>query len=153
MLIPAIIAQRIRVRYPIQAGKSAERWKWLGVVSVMLIALLCGYRFTPCDLLVVIQDGDEKLWLMMTQGGVLLVVFILIKIFSYICKGAFILNNNESIDVYVTHATPNIFLWISLVSGTMTNGYVGFWGCSLLLRRDVSGRMSFRANLLPLVSG
>ncbi len=127
MLIPSILAQYIRVRYPIQAGRTAERWKWLGVVSVMLIALICGYRFTPGDLLVILQDGDDQLRLMMTQGGVLLVVFVIIKIISHVSKGLFTLADNEDVDVYVTHATPNIFLWISLVSGTLANGYVGFW--------------------------
>ncbi|MCP3933504.1 MAG: hypothetical protein GY705_30920 [Bacteroidetes bacterium] len=128
MLIPSIFAQSIRVRFPIQAGKIAERWKWLGVVSVMVIALICGYRFTPSDLIEIMQSGDDRLRLMMTQGGFLLVVFIFLKTFSHIVKGFYSLNANEEVDVYVTHATPNIFLWISLISGVMPSGYIGFWG-------------------------
>lgn len=127
VFLPTFLAQIIRAQYPIQAGKTADRWKWLGVICVMFIAFLCGYRFTPQNLLAIMEFGGQERDMLFADGVIIMMIFTIIKGFSHLSKWFSECTDPEKVDIYVTHSTPNIFLWISLLSLAAPGNYAVFW--------------------------
>ena len=129
MLVPAYIAQSIRIRKPVESGKFTEHWKWLGVFSIILFSFFSTYRFTPTNLFALLlpESGDSTLFL--TQGLTVFSVFMLIKAFAYSASKSTNKKAPYATDIYITHSTPNIFLWITCISLQADVLYIAFWAC------------------------
>ena len=129
MFVPACIAQSIRIKKPIAIGKFAEHWKWLGILSVILLSFLSTYHFTPADFIELWSGNPTNSSLFFKQGLMVFFMLLLIKLFSYYVSRYSSKNDANATDIYITHATPNIFLWISCISFQADTGYIAFWAC------------------------
>ncbi|MEA3514977.1 MAG: histidine phosphatase family protein [Nanoarchaeota archaeon] len=129
MIMPTGIAQLIRIRKPIESAKFAEHWKWLGVLATISLSFISTYHFTPADILSLCLGGLENSTLFFTQGIIVFLIILLIKVFAYIVSKINKKDASETTDIYISHSTPNIFLWISCISFKADIGYIAFWSC------------------------
>ena len=130
MIVPGFLAQGARALDPIKAGKFAERYKWTSVLAVVLLATLCTYVYTPANLLELLNGISDESGSFFSQGFELSMVYLVMKLFAMYCpkKG---IGWKVRTDLYLAHGTPNIFLWISIVSALGTASFAPFWGIVL----------------------
>ena len=127
MIVPTCIAQSIRIRKPVESSKFAEHWKWLGILSIILVSFISTYRFTPANIFDLILGNLENSTLFLTQGITVCSMLLLIKIFAYSASKFSKKDAPQTTDIYITHSTPNIFLWINCISFQADIVYIGFW--------------------------
>ncbi len=127
MVVPTCIAQSARIRKPVESSKFAEHWKWLGILSIILVSFLSTYRFTQADIFDLILGSLEGSSLFFTQGIMVCSMLLLIKIFAYSASKFSKKDAQYTTDIYITHSTPNIFLWINCISFQADIVYIGFW--------------------------
>ena len=129
MFVPALMAQYIRMKKPIESGNFVEHWKWLGVFSIILLSFFSTCHFTPTNLFELLLLKREDSTLFFTQGLMVFGVFMLIKAFAYSVSKFANEKTPYATDIYITHSTPNIFLWITCVSLQTNILYIAFWAC------------------------
>ncbi len=54
-------------------------------------------------------------------------MLLLIKFFAYSASKFSKKDAPHTTDIYITHSTPNIFLWINCISFQADIVYIGFW--------------------------
>jgi 2,3-bisphosphoglycerate-dependent phosphoglycerate mutase len=135
--IPALIAQVWRTKSPIHAHHHHHKWKFLGIVAVMLTSYIIGFQFTPVTLIsdIFLSIESTRTIACFQQLILALMTFILIRVLaamtSFIAKQW--LTAAEAQDIYILLINPNFLLWIALFGGvgTMTNSisleYGIFW--------------------------
>jgi 2,3-bisphosphoglycerate-dependent phosphoglycerate mutase len=132
IVVPSLIAQIYRQRAPISAGKSAERWKFLGVIATTLLAAVSTYYFTQPNIFEYIllkAQGHGDFYL---SGLYALAAFFVIKTFSYLAtRKEKDRNNSYFVDSYITSSFPNIFLWLGIVTIFTQDLDLGFWACTI----------------------
>ena len=128
MLLPGLLAQAFRKKEPIQAGKMAERWKWTGVLSIAAMATACMYVYTPLNLGALLSGNSADSGAFFSQGFEIVILYLSLKCFALFNQDK-TASWNVKTDIYLSHSTPNIFLWISLISIIGTSVFAPFWGC------------------------
>ena len=129
MILPAFLAQQIRMRKPIETGKFVEHWRWLGVLAVVVLAFVGTYYFTQADMIDLFLNRSKESLIFIEQGIEVFIAFAFVKIFALIASRLDRKDRPYITDLYVTHSTPNIFLWISLIALQPNMMFIGFWGC------------------------
>lgn len=126
-VLPTAAAQGWRLARPIAAGSFALHWRWLGTVGLYGMAAVTMYRFTPDSLPALIggDGGAAFLWQGAGVTGALLGLRGLGLLAARSAPAA------QAVDIYISHATPAVFLWMVFVSAQPATLPLGFWGALL----------------------
>lgn len=121
--IPAIVSQICRKNSPIESKRYSKEWKFIGVWSVIFMALLTGYQFTPETIFqdIFFSATIEGSIACLRQLGIAIGVFVLMRLITvFLTYIAFAKKQSpEKIDGYVLLVSPNFYLWASLVSSVL----------------------------------
>lgn len=105
---PTITAQRLRKRNPIKAGHLTTNWSWLGAAALVPVAALSGYRLVPVPAL-----GS----ILKPISFVELLCVALVLLAPRLLAGLL----EKRRHLYVTHGTPNLFLWLAMAAPLVAN--------------------------------
>jgi hypothetical protein len=104
-LVPAMAAQLQRKRNPIRTGALATNWGWIGGASLIPLAFITGYGFTPTSITgSLLKDAVFSL-------GLFSVIYLLGGLAARFSAGG----PSVKRDVFITHSVPNLFFWASLL--------------------------------------
>lgn len=164
LAIPALLAQVWRRRSPVTSNHHSNEFKFIGVLSVMLINGSVGYQLTPPTLLEdLFQSMPNAATIHSDQQLVLaLVVFLGMRLTAWltlmIVRRLPGFARAESQDIWILLTQPNLVLWLSTVmaASTATPGsatsYVLFWAatgyCCLPLLDQMGLIRQFSTHLL-----
>jgi broad specificity phosphatase PhoE len=137
-LVPALAAQIQRRMNPIQTGALATNWGWVGGASLIPLAVLTGYGFTPAGFSI----GQLAL---RTDALFAFVLFAAIYVLGWIAARISTGSTSLKRDVFITHTVPNLFFWASLLPSMERNGAIPlfsalFFFLSILLQEKVHVR-------------
>lgn len=137
LALPGAAAQFWRSKSPVDSNRHSKEWKFIGVLSVVLIAFVTGLQFTPPTIIsdIFFSTDTNRSLACLQQLALATLVFILMRVFatltSVFSKGK--LSNAESQDAYILLVNPNFFLWAALFSGVsvaanlVALNYAIFW--------------------------
>jgi broad specificity phosphatase PhoE len=114
-LVPTLVSQGLRRRDPITAGKLSSNWNWLGSVALVPLAAFAAFTFTPVDLLTRLATPGTALPLL-TSVGLAVAGALLFRALPWLLLRLRPMPGGIAVDVYITQATPNVFLWIATLA-------------------------------------
>lgn len=121
LVLPGVIAQLWRTKSPVESNHHSKNWKFIGIFAGAIMAFSAGLQFTPAHLIsdVFLGADPESSLACLQQMGIALTSLLLMRGLAALAillprKWA---NKAEAQDAYLLLATPNFFLWASLLSG------------------------------------
>ncbi|MDT7788813.1 MAG: ribonuclease / adenosylcobalamin/alpha-ribazole phosphatase, partial [Pseudonocardiales bacterium] len=99
--LPTLVAQRLRHRDPITAGRLTTNWNWLGSAALIPLAGLTGYALTPSTSL-----PSELIPFGLAEVALVVAAFALPRVLVGVLE--------TRRHLYVTQGTPNVFLWLTV---------------------------------------
>ena len=121
LVVPGVIAQLWRTKSPVESNHHSKNWKFIGIFAGAIMAFSAGLQFTPAHLIsdIFLGANPESSLACLQQLGIALMSLLLMRGLAALAillpkKWA---NKAEAQDAYLLLATPNFFLWASLLSG------------------------------------
>ncbi len=161
LALPALVAQWYRFGQPIKAGALGTNWGWIGGASLLPLAFLATYYFTPVALVERVTTpagamllGGTLLLMAGAFGGLLLTAW-LVKV-----RGVEDENGRAR---HLAATTPNVFLWSAMLSPQVAldpsagSGMLVMWAMllffgGLVIREQWLVRCVRKHIALPLIS-
>ena len=100
--VPTLVAQRLRHRDPITAGRLTTNWNWLGSAALVPLAGLTGYALTPATL------SSDLIPFGLAEVAMVVIAFALPRVLVGVVEARR--------HLYVTQGTPNVFLWLTIAA-------------------------------------
>jgi hypothetical protein len=100
--LPTLVAQRLRHRDPITAGRLTTNWNWLGSAALVPLAGLTGYALTPAAL------PSDLIPFGLAEVATVVIAFALPRMLIGVVEARR--------HLYVTQGTPNVFLWLTVAA-------------------------------------
>jgi bisphosphoglycerate-dependent phosphoglycerate mutase len=137
LAIPATLAQIWRAKSPVDSNHHSKNWKFIGVLTVAVMALATGFQFTPATFIsdIFFPTDTNRALACLQQLGFAILVFALMRglaVLTLVFSQHWI-NKAEAQDAYILLVNPNFFLWAALFSGVSTTSnvdalkYTAFW--------------------------
>lgn len=95
---PTLVAQTLRARNPILAGKLTTNWNWLGSAALVPLAGITGYTLTSASALSAVRSP-----FLLVELIAVAVMFAVPRLLVGVL--------DARRHLYITQGTPNIFLW------------------------------------------
>jgi broad specificity phosphatase PhoE len=116
MALPAALAQLLRRRDPIRAGRLSTNWNWVGGLALVPLAGVATFALTPSAGLAGLGSAVG------VEHVVACVVIVAVALAALRVGNALFLRRQNlpaavGRDVFITQSTPNVFLWFALAGG------------------------------------
>ncbi|MGW4214454.1 histidine phosphatase family protein [Lentzea sp. NPDC004789] len=101
--VPTLVAQRLRRRDPITAGRLTTNWNWLGSAALVPLAGITGYALTPAT-----ELPSALMPFGMVEAALVVAAFAVPRLLVGVLE--------SRRHLYVTQGTPNVFLWLTVAA-------------------------------------
>ncbi len=126
LALPGTAAQWWRSQSPVDSNRYSKEWKFIGVLSVGLMALVTGFQFAPVTLIsdIAVPVDTTKSFYCLQQLGFGILTFVLMRGLAALTakfSEPYLVNKAEAQDIYILLVNPNFFLWAALFTGASAN--------------------------------
>ncbi len=114
VIVPAVLAQAMRRRDPIEAGALSTNYGWVGGAVLIPLAFVSLFLFTPKGVIDLVGQAVANGLLLRDLafvGGLFAAVRLIGKLSARMGN----LDEGARFDAYLVQAFPNLFLWMALL--------------------------------------